>query len=122
MPIGLVTVIDKTDTFWRENGSKNGYVHHRGDWKVITFCYDMFRISYPKEAKIFIETQKNLRKDLINQDGSVKEGEARVRHVANIPEKMFALINTFYPKQKWDRKFVFELAKHLPVIQIPKKL
>lgn len=124
MPSAMVAAIDKVDKFWQKFGSKDGYVHHRGDWKVIVFTYELFKISYPHEAKIFAETQKNIRNALKREDGGIvkKETGVRMRHVANIPEKMFSLINTFYPRQKWDKKFVVELAQHLPVISVPKKL
>ena len=53
MPVGLVTAIESLDKFWQLNGSKEGYVVHRGDWKVIRHCFDLFRIAYPNEEKIF---------------------------------------------------------------------
>lgn len=120
MPIGLVNAIESVDKFWQQKGSKDGYVVHRGDWAVIRHCYDLFRISYPQEVKIFVETQKNVRRDLKNEKGIVKEGEAMLQHVANIPQKLFALISTFYPRQKWDTKFVHQLCKEIPIIKVGK--
>lgn len=120
MPVGLVTAIDSVDKFWQVNGSKDGYVTHKGDWKVIRYCYDLFRISYPNEVKIFIQTQKELRRDLKNEKGMIKEGDARLQHIAEIPQKLHALISVFYPKQKWDAKFVRQLCKEIPLIKVGK--
>ena len=105
-----------------QNGSKQGVVEHEGDWKTIEFCYEVFRISYPEDLKVFIETQKKVRYNLKHEHGGFKDGEARMQHMMNIPQKMYQLINVFYPDQKWDRTFVRELAVRLPVFRVPKKL
>lgn len=123
MPKILIEVVDTLDKYFKLHGNKQGVVDSKADWKLVEMCYDLFRISYPEDLKVFIATQKQIRYNLKNEDGSIKEkGGARAQHMMNIPQKMYQLINTFYPNQTWDRKFVLELAKHLPVFKVPKKL
>lgn len=122
MPRAIVEAVDSINEFFRINGSKQGYVEHNGDWKVIEFCFEVFRVSYPEDLKVFVETQKKIRYNLKHEHGGFEEGEARMQHMMNIPQKMYQLINKFYPQQRWDKKFATELATKLPVFRVPKKL
>ncbi len=121
-PRALVEAIDIINEFFRKNGSKHGFVEHDGDWRVIEYCYELFQISYPEDLKIFVETQKKIRQNLKSANGGfTDDGGGEMQHKMNIPQKMYQLINRFYPLQKWDKKFVAKLAQKLPVLKVPEK-
>lgn len=120
MPKVLVHTIEKIDEYWQKHGSKAGHVEGKSDWKVVLFAWELFRISYPEDVKIFVETQRRVKQALKHEHGIVKEPNIMQQHVMNMPQKLYQLINTFYPNQKWDRDFVRELAERLPVLKVPK--
>ena len=116
MPKILVEVVDRVNQYYKLYGSKQGVVETEGDWRVIELCYELFRISYPDDLKVFVETQKRIRYNLKHEHGGV-DG---MRHMLNIPQKMYQTISVFYPQQKWDKEFGRKLCTRLPVLKVPK--
>lgn len=115
-----VVVIDK---FYANKCSKNGRVEGRSDWKMIEYLYELFRIAYPEEARIFIESQKQVQRHLKTDTGKTSEdANESMRHLINMPQKFYQTIKLYYPKQKWDKKFVLQLCRRMPILSVPTRL
>lgn len=106
----------------RRLGSTNGMVDSKRDWEIVEDCFEVFAIVYPEDVKVFIDTQKKVRDNLKYETGAIEEGEARMQHMMNMPQKFYLMVSKLYPQQKWDRDFVMELAKRMPVLSVPKHL
>lgn len=124
IPNSVLQASTALDKFWQLHGSKDGYVQGRADWEIIGYCYELFALRYPTDLRIFVETQKRVRENLKFEHGNVEKASSSVegQHMMNIPQKMYQLINTFYPNQKWEKPFVIELARKLPVLSVPKRI
>lgn len=109
----------KTKCNWR-----GGRVESANDWKMIEYLYEGFRISYPEEAKIFIESQKKVQRMLKTDyaEADPDNSNSTMRQLVNMPQKFHQLIQRCYPKQKWDKKFALELCRRMPMLSVPKKL
>ena len=121
-PKSLLEAVEVIDKHWKMYGSKDGYIERQKDWDVVEHCFELFRLSYPEDFKIFVKTQRDIRGNLKEKHGGITEPDVNMQHMINIPQKMYQLINVFYPSQKWDKKFCIKLAKKLPVLSVPKIL
>ena len=120
-PRHLVEAIDKIIEMKRDLGVPD---HVEGDnaWKVFDFIYEVWKTLYPDNYLEFVQTQQetwaNLKNDYAASD---REGEAQIRKVVEIPEKLFQMVMTTFPNQKWDKPFLTKLAKRIPLLRASKK-
>ncbi len=107
---------------------KGGFVDSNNDWKMIEYLYEGFRICYPEEAKIFIESQKRVKATLKTEyaEADHENDNSTMRQLINMPQKLHELIRRCYPNQKWGgpegKKFAIELCRRMPVLSVPNKL
>lgn len=122
-PRAMVEAVDSLIAFANKKQSPNKRVEGEGDWELITRIFQMWCIYQPGDYRRFSEQQKFLRSVQKNNHGSAKEGEAIGQHQLEVPPLVDYLIRTFFPNQRTqDRKFVYELARRLPILRVPEKL
>lgn len=124
VPKSLYAAVDVIDKYWQQHGNKEGTIEGKGDWAVVKYCYDLFCIAYPEDLKIFTATQKRVRANLKHKYGNVEKVGSSVegQHMMNMPQKLYQLIATFYPQQKWTKEFVIEFCNKMPTFRVPDKI
>lgn len=110
-----VEVVDRLVEIAKKNGSKD-VVQTSKDWDTIAKMYEVFRVFFPKTEAAFVEGIQDFRKRE-NAHGIGKEGGAAVQHQLEVPMPLFQMIETIFPQQKWDKKFVKGIAQVLPQLK-----
>lgn len=116
-----VEFVDSLLQIARKNESKSR-VQHQKDWETIHFIYRGFCALFPKTAADFEKHMKNMRSMARNDKGIAREGEAMIQHQLEVPQPFYQMVNTIFPDQKWDKQFVFQLSKYLPVLKPNEKI
>lgn len=120
-PRQLVEAIDALIRYKRELGVGDS-VSSNKDWRVLLKTFDVWRVIYPEDYNAFFKSQKEYWATLKNEYGVHQErGGAVIRKHAEIPQKLFRMIEIMFPKQQWDKKFLVGLARRLPILKGYKK-
>lgn len=118
-PRHLVEAVDSLIEFAKNRQSPNGRVEWDGDWEVIRAIFQLFAVTCPEECQAFVRSQRQNRALLSNPNAIVKQGEARMQHMLEVPELVDFMIKTLFPRQRTqDRKFITRLSKVLPVLKV----
>jgi hypothetical protein len=51
-----------------------------------------------------------------------KERLAEVQHLIEIHPRLHHILISFFPAQKWDKKFIMKLVKRIPELKIAEKI
>lgn len=105
----LVFFIDNLLEMHKKRGSPT-QVSSESDWDTLSYIIKGFTVLYPQLAKDFFDNMTRWRQ-LSASHGVSREGEARVQHQLEVPEKIHGMIKIVYPDQKWDKKFVAKFAR-----------
>ena len=93
------------------------------DWEIIWELFVLWHEAFPENFEEFSRYIAEYRRNLKNKDGMFKSESGELYQAQlEIPEKLFIMIKTIYPDQKWDRKFVSSLARRLPILKIADKI
>lgn len=120
-PRSYVEVIDRLIDLAKKNGSKD-VIQSSRDWQTIEYIYKAFSILFPNEHAQFEKNMQELRARQLNRNSIAKQDGGMIQFQLNMPQKLYDMIITFFPKQAFDKKFVQGLAKHLPVLQVAERL
>lgn len=96
-------------------------IETEADWRVIEYIYKGWTVLFEQDFKRFIDKMKFLRSELQNDNATAKEGEGRVQHQMEFPMSLYKLIDSVFPLQKWDTKFVREFANKMPELRASSK-
>jgi len=97
-------------------------VEREADWEVMEKIFSLWSTMFPHEYESFAEAQKLTRAHQKNALGTAREGEAMIQHQLNIPKSLYGLIVAIYPLQQFDKKFVAQLAKRMPILKAADKI
>lgn len=92
-------------------------IETEADWKVIEYIFKGWTVLFEQDYKRFIDKMKFLKSSLSNDDATAKEGEGRVQHQMEFPMTLYKLIDSVFPLQKWDTKFVRKFANRMPELK-----
>ncbi|MCB1712417.1 MAG: hypothetical protein KDH96_08055 [Candidatus Riesia sp.] len=120
-PRPLVEAIDKIIEMKRKLGVPDRVEGENG-WKVFAFTFNVWATLYPAHYKQFTEDQKETWSTLNDDFASAKEGEARIRKLVNVPQKLYEMISAVFPDQKWDKPFLTKMAKKFPELRGGRKV
>lgn len=118
-PRPMVEFVDNLMDYARKYSSMSD-VTTQGDWDTLAFIYKGWKILYPQDAWNFEHDMMKVRKDTVKK-GIVKEGEAMMQHLMNIPGPLYHMIKTIFPNQKWNRKFINKLLFVFPQMRAYEK-
>lgn len=118
----IIQTVDKLVDFAKYRSSPSKVIESESDWLVMDYIFKMFITFYPKDYKIFSDTQIKVKRSQKNTTASTKEGGARIQHQLNIPYKLYALMKAIYPNQQMNHKFVVKLAKRYPILGAGEKI
>ncbi len=79
-------------------------------WKLVEFIINGWRALYPDLANDFFKHMADVR-NKANSLGISREGEAMIQHQLEVPQSLYALIQTVFPQQKWGKKFILKFAQ-----------
>jgi hypothetical protein len=96
-------------------------IESEADWKVIEYIYKGWTVLFEDEFKRFTDKMKYLRSELSNDSATAKEGEGMIQHQMEFPQSLYGLIDSVFPLQKWDTKFVREFANKMPELRTSAK-
>lgn len=109
----LVSFVDRAVEMAHSNTTKK--VQTESDWNIIAFLYKGWSILYPQECHDFEEHIKRVHLYSHDNKGIAKEGSAQVEHLLEIPEKLYKMILSIFPEQKWSgeegKRFVRSFKK-----------
>lgn len=118
----IVAVVDKL----MEMAKKRGYPTHvstEEDWLLVEQIIKMWATLYPEQSEEFWKSQQYKKSIQKNEFASNKEGEALVRHLVEIPQKLWDLIHAVFPQQKaQDKKFALKFGQRLPAFRWSSKV
>lgn len=89
-------------------------IETEADWKVVEYIFKGWTVLFEADYKRFVDKMKFLRSELNNDQATAKEGGGRVQHQMEFPQTLYGLIDSIFPLQKWDTKFVREFANKIP--------
>ena len=116
-------VVDAVDTIVlaaKKNGSKD-IVQTSRDWDTMRKIVEVWHILFPSDYEVFVKSQKIIRDSLNNPNASAKDkGGAEIQHQLNLPQMLFTMIGIVFPLQIWDKKFVAQFSREIPMFKIPK--
>ncbi len=92
------------------------------DWEVIWELFVLWYTEYPEHYEEFQRSIQELRDNLKRKDAITKEGGAMIQHQLEVPEMFHRMVKICYPDQQWDRKFVRELSRRIPVLKVADKI
>lgn len=99
------------------------FVDGEKDWEIIWELFVLWYEEYPEEYDHFQKSIAELRANLKDKDGMIKEKGSDLWQIQlEVPMTFHTMIRAIYPDQKWDKKFTREIAKRIPVIKVPDKI
>lgn len=93
---------------------RHATVEDEGDWKIINLLYKGWSIMYPHDVKDFERHMEDVRTHTFVEKGIIKEGEAMMQYLMEVPKPLHDMVCAIYPLQQWDRKFVYGLLERFP--------
>ena len=98
----------------------NDYIQTENDWEIVHDLFRFWLTEYPEDYEGFKRSVENIRSNLKRDDGIVKDKDAMMQHQLEIPEKFYLMLVGMFPDQDkhLDEKFVRELARRIPILQI----
>ncbi len=81
------------------------------DWNLVEFILRGFDALYPEYSNQFFKHMADIRAKA-NHLGVSREGEAMIQHQIEIPQALYSMIMTAFPKQKWSTQFNVKFARH----------
>ncbi len=108
----------------KKNGcGKTVRLHDDRDWETIAFIANVWKTIWPEDYDRFVKEQGLAKQNLKNDRAIVKEkGDVRMQHVLEMPKILQMLILSCFEDQPWDKKFMTELARRMPLFMGGKKL
>ena len=111
----IVEAIDKL----LEMAKKRGYPTHvesETDWTLLEHIVKMWQALYPEQAEEFWKHQQWNKTNQLTDYASAKgESGAEVRHLLEIPTKLWEMIRAVFPEQKaQDKEFALKFGRRLP--------
>lgn len=102
----------------------NTWVQTDNDWEIVLDLYHFWQDEYPEEYKFFADSMTKLKSHLIRDDAIVKKGESMMQHQLELPEYFYRfIVAVFFDQDKhFDRKFIKELARRLPIFAVTDKI
>jgi hypothetical protein len=99
------------------------FVDGEKDWEIIWELFTLWYNEYPEQYDAFQKSIAELRRELKNNNGIIKENGTDIwQRQLEVPMTFHSMIRAVYPDQKWDRKFTKEIAKRIPIIKVPDKI
>ena len=95
--------------------SPNGIIETDKDWELVVDIYYYWRTLFPEHYQWFLEGIQTIREAHTHNKGIVEEKDGtKLQHTMELPELLWGLIKTAFPKQKPDSEFRDGLLKRLP--------
>lgn len=111
----LSEAIDSIIEVANKNGSKDSVVTS-GDWETVIYIFKVWETLYPQQASDFYKSMSFFRSH--ETTGVAKDkGGATIQHQLEVPQQFYLMFKVFFPKQKWDKKFVRGLSSVLPQLK-----
>lgn len=99
------------------------FIDGEKDWEIIWELFTLWYEEYPEEYYEFQKSIADIRRNLKNNKGTFKSDSGELWQAQlEVPMTFHTMIKSIYPDQKWDRKFVREIAKRIPIIKIADKI
>jgi len=102
----------------------NDWVQTDNDWEIVVDLYKFWITEYPEEYKTFYDSVTKYKNEMERSDGIVKDGDAMLQHQLELPEYFYRFLIAVFDKQEshFDRKFVKELSKRIPLFKVADKI
>lgn len=119
VPIEKLKMVDKIVDLRKGRPS---FVDGDKDWEVIWELFVLWYTEYPEQYEEFSKSIALIRDNLKNSNAMIKEGDSLMQHQLEVPEMFHRMIKICYPDQKWDRKFVREISRRIPILKVADKI
>lgn len=86
------------------------------DWALVAKIFEFWTRIFPHEWQEFASSIKDIKATRLRKDGKSRLGE--IKYVAALPYRFERLIKTCFPKQQFDKEFVYKLVKNVKIVQV----
>lgn len=115
--------LDNVDRIIELAKDRPTFVDGDKDWEIIWELFKLWYTEYPEQYHDFQLSVAEIRKELKNKDGMIKEDGADLwQRQLEIPATFYSMIRAIYPDQKWNRKFVKGLAIRIPILKVADRI
>jgi hypothetical protein len=100
-----------------KQASPNGRVETSKDWWILEETIKVYRSMFPRDYLEFMSSIAAIRSAHrgLSQGIAKEAGGAELRSTLELPQKLHEMILTMFPKQYFDKEFVYKFANKLPV-------
>lgn len=118
----IVEAADKLLEFAKKVGY-SGEITTERHWQVFEYICRLWKDLYPDDFRTFYDKQQWYKNNQKNIYASNREqGGAQVRHIAEVPLKLYQMTRAVFPNQVFDKKFTLKLARRMPLFRWADKL
>lgn len=100
-------------------GSGRQTVKTERDWMVMAKIFEFWTRRWPQEWQEFGEEVRLIKETRLNKQGMSASRDTK--YVGAIPVRLMKLIQTIFPFQSFNKKFVYELVKHINIVKVGEK-
>ena len=128
VPKWLNNLADAVVKIGKGRGGPNALIENDSDWQVVAGLVDLFANTFPQTWKDFVIANKlvashqSQKHGLISDVTTKKGGEASIRQLGQWPFEFEIMIKTIWPSQRFDKKFIREFMRRLPVFKTAEKI
>lgn len=109
-----VMFVDKLISEHKSAGG-NDTVKTDKDWDVLKNAFTYFARRWPEDYQTYRSTQESIRKTR-GKGGYSKSRE--IKYLASLPLRFERIIKRLYPKQQFDKAFMYKIVKRMPIFKI----
>jgi hypothetical protein len=101
-----------------------GKVETSKDWWVLEETIKVYRSMFPRDYLEFVESVARIRQAHrgISKGVAKEAGGAEIRSTLELPQRLYEMIMTMFPAQRFDKEFVYKFANRLPIFSAVDKI
>lgn len=89
------------------------------DWGVVAKLFEFWTRKWTDEWQEFGQTIVDIKQTRLNKKGTSKTNE--IKYVGALPPRFAKLIKIIFPKQQFDKKFVYALTNKIKITKVGEK-
>lgn len=111
--------VDDVNYLIRISHGCGGKVETDKDWGVVAKLFEFWTRKWPEEWDEFGKSIIETRQTRLNRKGTNASNE--IKYVGALPSRFIKLIQTIFPEQQFDKKFVYALTNKIKITKVGEK-
>ena len=109
------SVVDDVDRIVELAHGNRDEITLESDWEVFEELLKFYSKRWPQEFKEFCQSVKEIRRTR-SYKGYSKSKE--MMYVGSIPERFMRIVKVVFPKQQFDKKFIWKMVKRYKIFKV----